>query len=271
MKSPTGFGFSRHFDISFAVLLRRLFSFWLMVAGFSAQANISRIPIPGYAPSNYHYSPYFSPVSPQDACARFSAARGGLYFWDYNAIHNNVGCWTDAGGGFYWNIGPWALCPDGSQVTQVNNVDTCPVKDVDPNKNAGPGPCSQKRGNPINVGVGNKYQEEIDYQAVGQSRLRFVRRYNSLSGMGVLWPSSTLGWNWHHQFERSIHMITNAGVNYVVALRPDTKALWFAQNNGQWQPDSDVTDALVQQTDGSGKLIFTMRRLTLRGQIPLIL
>jgi len=62
---------------------------------------------------------------------------------------------------------------------------TCVLSVLDPLKNAGPAgdTCpSPNKGNPINISIGNKYQEEFDFQSSGPAGLNFSRAYNSLHG-----------------------------------------------------------------------------------------
>ena len=50
-------------------------------------------------------------------------------------------------------------------------------------------------GNPINVAVGNKYQQEVDYSPGGSSALEFQRYYNSVDGV------------WRHSFSTSLNIV----------------------------------------------------------------
>ena len=63
----------------------------------------------------------------------------------------------------------------------------------DPLKNRGD--CPSCKGNPINVGTGNKFERETDIAAAEEGGLEFVRVYNSAgpylsSGMGPQWTHS---------------------------------------------------------------------------------
>ncbi len=131
---------------------------------------------------------------------------------------------------------------------------SCPDASPNPPKSNGPPSCGLRQGNPINVGTGNKYQEETDYRGTGISPLRFVRHYNGLSattvsyGMGVKWSQSYAG--------RVQYFHTLAGtlpsVEFATVVRPDGKAFQFFPNGTQWTSDADLTDRLVRLTDGSG-------------------
>lgn len=55
-------------------------------------------------------------------------------------------------------------------------------------------------GNPCNVATGNKYQKETDFEGSGPFPLEFARFYNSDEST----PSSTLGPQWRHTYDRKI-------------------------------------------------------------------
>ncbi len=95
--------------------------------------------------------------------------------------------------------------------------------------------------------------------------LGFVRYYNSLLWNGTSAPNpntsggigfwSTLGPNWRSSYDRYIGF--NPAAEYATAdvYRPDGKPLAFAQqSNGQFVPETDIADRLVQLTNGSGTI-----------------
>lgn len=107
----------------------------------------------------------------------------------------------------------------------------------DPEKNEGKDPCGQ--GNPINIGVGNKYQTVSDYSAANIFPLTVARTYNSISG----------GWQFLAEIRPSADL-TSARV-----VRPDGKKLPFTSSTpGVWVTDEDVTGVLLSLDDGIGNI-----------------
>jgi len=108
-----------------------------------------------------------------------------------------------------------------------------------------PDQCSV--GNPINQALGNKIQEEIDYQKVGDSPLMFSRLYSSISNSII----DTSGKNWLHNFQR---FITSKEVNQAAVQRNTGEITTFTFKLGAWQADADVKDKLLQLTNTTGSL-----------------
>jgi len=116
-----------------------------------------------------------------------------------------------------------------------------------PPKNAG-NSCIDL-GNPINIGVGNKHQHELDYAGVGEYPLRMERTYN---GNAKDPKNFSVGWN--TSYDREIFFETNglngAERNNIVAIsRADGKQYQFIQTgaNVSWVGDADAVGILVQQ------------------------
>ena len=119
----------------------------------------------------------------------------------------------------------------------------CVASVTKPEKNLGPGTLCA--GNPINVGTGNKYQRERDYEGAGAYPLRLERHYNS---SGVV-QSGALGANWRHHYERSLTRIGDI----VWVYRHNGKQLRFTRGtDGLWHGEPDVTLRLSETTDVSG-------------------
>ena len=133
-----------------------------------------------------------------------------------------------------------------------------------PAKNAGPCNCNGNspeqtaNSNPINVGVGNKFQIETD--AAGPGALRFSRTYNSSNAV----IGNRIGSQWRHNYERSI-ALQSSTITTVYVSRPDGKTFYFNLTaNGTpvlwgtagavWTADADITDQLVALVDGSGAI-----------------
>ncbi|WP_220454534.1 DUF6531 domain-containing protein [Ralstonia solanacearum] len=116
-------------------------------------------------------------------------------------------------------------------------------------KNAGDS-CSPQSdcGNPINVGVGNKHQREVDYVGGGRFPLRIVRTYNSNSA-----SASGLAPGWRLSYRLEIVYTPpddDSTEDSVVLLRGDGKQFFFSRKGGAgapWVSDADVTGTLVSQ------------------------
>ena len=119
-----------------------------------------------------------------------------------------------------------------------------------PAKNAGSLCSSQSDfGNPINAGIGNKHQHEIDYLEPGKFPLKFERTYNS-----TVKASKNMGVGWSSSYTKSLSFMTN-GVNGVGRIsiaalnRSDGKQHTFTQSGSgaPWLADADVVGILVSQ------------------------
>jgi RHS repeat-associated protein len=104
-------------------------------------------------------------------------------------------------------------------------------------------PCESLRGDPIDIGSGNTFEEVIDYQTAGQNPLAFIRYYNSRASYTT--PAIMLGMFWRSNFDRYIVKLSPASV---IAERADGQQLLFTLQAGIWTPDSDVDVTLT----GSG-------------------
>jgi RHS repeat-associated protein len=99
---------------------------------------------------------------------------------------------------------------------------------------------SVSRGNPIDVGSGNKFEEAVDYETAGQNKLRFVRYYNSRSSYTTL--ATTLGMFWRSNYDRYIRINSSTSV---IAERADGQQLVFTLVGSVWTPNSDVDITLT--------------------------
>lgn len=162
------------------------------------------------------------------------------------AAHLWGDCPPGVNGGYWWAA---YLC-EGTPPPDW--IPSPPAKDKRPGGCDRHTPCQQSRGNPINLGTGGKYLEEVDYAAAGVGGLTMRRHYSSYPGATTL-SRKDLGVAWRHHYERSIHAIPGTS-SRVVAVRPDGKVYEFALTQGTWLSDSDVTDRLVRLSDSSGAL-----------------
>lgn len=102
------------------------------------------------------------------------------------------------------------------------------------------------QGNPINTGVGNKVQIEVDYAGVGSFPLDFKRVYNSLYSPYF----SSFGGRWSGNYDKAVMASLRSG--QVVVTRAGGKAFFFTMNGDVGVSDPDVTDRLSRTIDGSG-------------------
>jgi len=112
-----------------------------------------------------------------------------------------------------------------------------------PGKNDGD--CCHKAGDPINIGTGNEFLDERDFEL---GKLSFRRYYNSHSSVA----SGHVGVNWRHSFDRNI-IVLDDGTNAVATwFQADGRQLEFVRNAGAWLADTDVADKLSMLQDTSG-------------------
>jgi YD repeat-containing protein len=144
--------------------------------------------------------------------------------------------------------------PNGSGVPDAYCYRSTPS--LDPPKNHGQ-QCPMD-GNPVNPGVGNKFQMEVDYEGTGGSGLRFVRYYNNRLWTGAIMPDpvmgyrSSLGPNWRSTYDRAIRFTDSVAFPTVYAYRHDGRTLHFRLKNGVFAGDADIADRLEQLNNGSG-------------------
>jgi RHS repeat-associated protein len=116
---------------------------------------------------------------------------------------------------------------------------------------------------PVNPGTGNAVLVETDYIGSGPMPLGFVRYYNTqlwtggTSGTSAPTSSSfwsALGPNWRSSYDRFVSFDNAAVYPTADVYRPDGKTVYFVQTSGQFVPEADVADSLVELTNGSGAL-----------------
>jgi RHS repeat-associated protein len=112
-------------------------------------------------------------------------------------------------------------------------------------KNLG-APCAGNcAGNPINSGWGNKFQRESDFSGNSLVLERFYNSWghpaqgNLLNRWGAI--------NWTSTFDRILLVYSST---WIVAYRPDGAVYSFGLNNGIWKAGADITDQLVQTSNG---------------------
>lgn len=183
------------------------------------------------------------------------------------------------------------MCPLGYSLYGSGNVFRCrrPVGNREPAKSLGC-PTESCAGNPINPAIGNKYQEETDYQSAGNGGLQIKRYYNSAmdyvrsSGhvssfysVSQEWEGDTgwfgyaefgklamqtespryhlmamdaIGAHWRHYYQRAIVLESSTSMTTAIAYRHDGKVTTFNLYQGNYVPQADISDRLVQLSDG---------------------
>jgi RHS repeat-associated protein len=114
-------------------------------------------------------------------------------------------------------------------------------------------------GNPVNVATGNRYLEERDYTGAGPFPLEYTRRYNSLAFTPSQPPTTgprifTKSPNWQGTYDRVVLLTEHPRFPVARAYRHDGRVITFKPSGTQWGADADITERLVQQTDGAGNL-----------------
>jgi YD repeat-containing protein len=145
---------------------------------------------------------------------------------------------------------PIATCPQGFVVATTAHGSQrtmdglhCGVMIPDPGKGNGPPDCPncQSQGNPVNMGTGNKYQREVDFDF--PNGLSLVRYYNARSA-GY---ARRMGRNWMHNWAKRLEIVT-AGT--ITAARSDGRFIDFTQSGSNWLGPVDMPERLVAVTGG---------------------
>ncbi|HEY4292866.1 DUF6531 domain-containing protein, partial [Luteibacter sp.] len=119
----------------------------------------------------------------------------------------------------------------------------------------GSGDCETRpnAGNPINVGLNNKYQEVIDIAATDGSPLTWSRYYNSgVIGDGKQTVPATvrLGSRWRGTYDRSLAVVTTKDGAKVRLQRHTGERLDFVESDGHYRSEADPRGQLSR--DGQG-------------------
>lgn len=136
--------------------------------------------------------------------------------------------------------------------------DPDPVRGTEHQSDMGPGDCQTRPnvGNPINVGISNKYQEVVDIARTESSPLTWVRYYNSgvvndRPDSGSTYPdTSRLGSRWRATYDRSI-VIERGKAGDVVRLHRHTgERLDFSPTGDSYRSSVDPRGQLSRAGDG---------------------
>jgi YD repeat-containing protein len=137
---------------------------------------------------------------------------------------------------YYWydsRVGKWVLAKEmeGNSLTATRYGNACAAGSTtnpttggcDRDEQKGPPPPQSCKGSPINIAIGNKFQSESDYSAVGASSLSFTRSYNSLDGI------------WRHSFSTYLRF---AGTQYVSVVMHHGRESFFTVSGETITPTS---------------------------------
>jgi RHS repeat-associated protein len=169
-----------------------------------------------------------------------------------NWFFPNAGCATDKAFSTTTGLCEYTACPTG----QNRNVITGKCESslaIIPLKNTGKPPLDSCAGNPINIGTGNKYQPETDYQGAGDFPLVFQRTYNS--DAATVSERLGTGSGWRHSYERSI--ISAANSSLATAYRADGSAYDFTLTGNNWSSAADVNLKLSRSASPDTWLLTT--------------
>jgi RHS repeat-associated protein len=97
-----------------------------------------------------------------------------------------------------------------------------------------------QRGEPIDLGTGNMFEQVTDYTTVGQNKLAFIRYYNSMATPDTL--ATALGRNWRSNYDRYLRIVSSTEVD---AERSDGQVVAFILVGSTWTPDTDVDMTLT--------------------------
>ena len=136
-----------------------------------------------------------------------------------------------------------------------------PEPEVDHQSDLGAGDCETRPnvGNPINVGLNNKYQEVVDIAATGASPLTWSRYYNSGivgdgAGLRASKPTlpalATLGSRWRGTYDRSLAVVESAEGQRIRLQRHTGERIDFVGSGGRYQSSVDPRGQLVPEGDG---------------------
>lgn len=156
------------------------------------------------------------------------------------------------------------VCPDSSWTLSADKQ-TCYRPDAAETVNAGAPSCNvsaataQFIGNPINIGTGNKLEQQTDLSVPAYPALTFSRIYNSryLPATGSFHP-------WRHNFQQSI--VTDPDGQTVSAYRHNGKIQQFRQSGTTWTAVGSTHDTLQARQNADGQHIGWTYAITAEGR-----
>jgi RHS repeat-associated protein len=113
-------------------------------------------------------------------------------------------------------------------------------------------------GNPIEAGIGNKFQAETDFVGGAATGLSLVRYYNSNDSVNLGTNGPGFGSNWITAWHRYvvIELPLQPGTSFAQAFKPCGRVdEWELNASGQWVTDPDVMSRFSLLTDASSNVI----------------
>ncbi|HEY4292996.1 DUF6531 domain-containing protein, partial [Luteibacter sp.] len=123
----------------------------------------------------------------------------------------------------------------------------------------GPGDCATRpsAGNPLNISLGNKYQEVIDIAATGASPLAWHRYYNSgivgegaRSDVSTLPDTAALGARWRGTYDRTLSILTEGDTGGIRLQRHTGERIDFVEQDGHYASAVDPRGQLLRAGNG---------------------
>ncbi|UYB53451.1 DUF6531 domain-containing protein [Xanthomonas sp. AM6] len=110
-------------------------------------------------------------------------------------------------------------------------------------------------GDPINAGIGNKFETHVEYRGEGVFPLSLALTYNSSRRISY-YPDqlNVFGRNRTHSYLRRINYFDTSSGPVVYVSRPDGEALRFTQSSSGWAPDVPGDGQLSMSLDGGGAI-----------------
>ncbi|WP_279363246.1 RHS repeat-associated core domain-containing protein [Xanthomonas sacchari] len=110
-------------------------------------------------------------------------------------------------------------------------------------------------GDPINAGIGNKFETHVEYRGQGIFPLSLALTYNSSRGISY-YPEKlrVFGRNRTHSYLRRINYFDTSSGPVVYVSRPGGEALRFTQSGSDWVPDVSGDGQLSMSVDGGGAI-----------------
>jgi len=239
----------------------------LVIAFVMIYPNRATAKVTMISPVHTHIEEYFSQeLDAHQACNAFATSHGYdpasfchyAYYqplWEAGWLCATYAQWFTGCPAFYLGDFYHIQCPIGGQIpnrdTGICGLPSTPA--VIPLKNTGKPPLCSSGGNPINIGTGNKYQPETDYQGAGDFPLVFERTYNS--DASTVSERLGTGSGWRHSYERSITSAANSSL--ATAYRADGSAYDFTLTGNNGSPAADVNLKLSRSASPDTWLLTT--------------
>jgi len=136
-----------------------------------------------------------------------------------------------------------------------------PKPEIEHQADLGTGDCETRPnvGNPINVGLNNKYQEVVDIASTAGSPLAWSRYYNSgivsegdgpRAGKSTLPATAALGNRWRGTYDRSLSLVDGAEGKRIRLQRQTGERIDFIEIAGRYQSAVDPRGQLTREGDG---------------------